>query len=311
MIHTVIGVVRQQQYVLIAWRKFPPSIRANWEFPGGKRKANESVTEAIQRELCEELDIHVEVGKPIIRLDHDYDDQSILLDTYEIDAVQGKISAKEKQFLRWCLPSNMMAKDFPTANRGLIAALKLPHYYAITPELSEDTYQTIIQQILRSSASLILLRTHWCANSYERTQQVAQYIQQCGAQVMLHNHPEWVDTLQAAGVHFSQSAITRIKIRPVPESTYFSVSCHSSEEIKHAESLQADFCVLGAVSQTASHTNQKPLGMSQFQQSVQKAKMPVFALGGMRIEDLDRVRSAGGQGIAGIHCFADLNSCND
>ncbi len=47
--------------VLAARRTSPPESAGRWEFPGGKVEADESLTEALVREIREELEIEIEV----------------------------------------------------------------------------------------------------------------------------------------------------------------------------------------------------------------------------------------------------------
>jgi 8-oxo-dGTP diphosphatase len=57
------------------------------------------------------------------------------------------------------------------------------------------------------------------------------------------------------------------------------------------------------VSATASHPDTAALGWSVFRTMVEAASLPVYALGGMRQEDVSVARQAGGQGAAGIRGF--------
>ena len=304
-IHTAIGIVRRGQHVLTAWRKFSPPIQARWEFPGGKVRMNEDLKTALCRELLEEINIKVSVGLPIIRARHDYGSDQVLLDAHEVQVTAGTIRACEKQFLRWYPIAALKMADFPAANRGLLSALQLPDQYAITADQTGTDSIQGIDRILRAGVQLILLRGSTFSDNYEQLARTVKYIHSQGAQCMLHDCSDWVLPLQAAGVHLSQTAMRTIDRRPVPEFCYFSVSCHSLAEIKAAESLGADFCVLGPVAPTPSHPEAQTLGMKTFMAIVDQAKIPVFALGGMRMNQLENVRRCGGQGIAGIRCFAE------
>jgi len=55
------------------------------------------------------------------------------------------------------------------------------------------------------------------------------------------------------------------------------------------------------VQATLTHPEARPLGWQAFAELVGQASVPVFALGGMRREDLARAKQAGGYGIAAIN----------
>ena len=84
---------------------------------------------------------------------------------------------------------------------------------------------------------------------------------------------------------------------------FFGISCHDEEDIKKAESLEADYIFLSPVNKTSSHQNQNLLGWKKFSELAQETKLPVFALGGLGKEDLSEAEKNGAYGIAGISKF--------
>ena len=59
----VAGVLTEEGKVLVTERKVDSPHGGLWEFPGGKVMEGEEPREALRRELKEELDIEVEVGR--------------------------------------------------------------------------------------------------------------------------------------------------------------------------------------------------------------------------------------------------------
>ena len=60
--------------------------------------------------------------------------------------------------------------------------------------------------------------------------------------------------------------------------------------------IDADFCVLGPVRR--GHGDAAPLGWDSFAALASQTPIPVYALGGMKLEDLPAARRNGAQGIA-------------
>jgi 8-oxo-dGTP diphosphatase len=77
-------------------------------------------------------------------------------------------------------------------------------------------------------------------------------------------------------------------------------SCHDADDLKRAEDLGADFALLSPVLPTRSHPDAEPLGWERFAAMVDRANLPVYALGGMHPSMLSRAWQAGAQGVAGI-----------
>jgi 8-oxo-dGTP diphosphatase len=65
-----------------------------------------------------------------------------------------------------------------------------------------------------------------------------------------------------------------------------------------AAQLGVDFAVLGPVQATPSHPDALPLGWEGFAALARGASLPVFALGGMKPDDLETAWRCGAQGIA-------------
>jgi len=62
--HPIVGVgavILDEQVVLLARRKKEPG-KGQWSLPGGVVKVGESLTEAVKREILEEVSIQIEIG---------------------------------------------------------------------------------------------------------------------------------------------------------------------------------------------------------------------------------------------------------
>ncbi len=94
-----------------------------WEFPGGKKEAGESPTQALYRELEEELSIKALSMSPLIKLNHDYGDKLIELDVYKVTDFSGEPFGAEGQETRWVLIDEIDSLNFPAANQAIIQAI--------------------------------------------------------------------------------------------------------------------------------------------------------------------------------------------
>jgi 8-oxo-dGTP diphosphatase len=106
----------------------------------------------------------------------------------------------------------------------------------------------------------------------------------------------------ADGIHLTSKQLLALQHRP-GELTLVGASCHNPEELARAAALQLDYALLSPVMPTASHAESVGIGWERFAEWVDGINLPVYALGGMRSELLDRAKEAGGQGIAGIRGF--------
>jgi len=306
ILHVAVGVVRDEQgRVLLTQRASHVHQGGLWEFPGGKLEAGENVVEALQRELREEVGIEVRSAKPLIKIKHRYPDLQVLLDVWNVDAFDGVASAHEGQAMCWVEPQRLATYTFPAANLPIIAAVRLPDRYAILEGDSVEQVLDNLNKILQNSISLLQLRIKSLPPA--EIHSIFRRVQaECGRQniKLLINSDLPLFDVEADGIHLSSRALMISRKRPA-NYTWVAASCHNLKELRHAENIGVDFVVLAPVLSTSTHPNVTPLGWENMANLIEQVNIPVFALGGLKLHDIDRVVNAGGQGIAGISAFLE------
>lgn len=122
--HIGVGIIRNEDSrVLIALRPDDAMLGGLWEFPGGKKKGEESITDTVKRELREELGVDVEIERPFMKLDHTYSHFSITLHAYLCSIISGRPTANTSQQLKWVEVEELTDYPFPKANRKLTRKL--------------------------------------------------------------------------------------------------------------------------------------------------------------------------------------------
>jgi len=118
----------------------------------------------------------------------------------------------------------------------------------------------------------------------------------CGCLLLVNSiHPEryWSE---AGGVHLRAADLMRTDSRP--RLARVGASCHNAGELARAADLGADYAVLGPVKPTASHPRAVGIGWEAFAAVAGATEIPVYALGGLGIADLDEARTHGAHGVA-------------
>ena len=304
-IHVVAAAIVDGNRVLIARR--PPGVHqgGRWEFPGGKLEPGESRKTGLIRELKEELGIEVTRARPLIRIPHDYDDARVLLDVWWVDAWKGKPHGKEGQTIEWRAIDALESGAFPAANRSIITAVQLPAIYLITPEpatRSDRGLSWLEDRLRESQVGLVQLRSKRLGDTdyHHLTNQVAELCANYGAKLLVNAAPKLALETPATGVHLDARRLRDCSERPLDARHLVAASCHDAEELAHACRIGVDFAVLSPVAKTRSHPKASPLGWKVFHELVETANIPVYALGGMQLNDTDTAWDNGAQGIATI-----------
>ena len=131
VLHVVAAAIfNKQGDLLIAQRPLDKYMVGLWEFPGRKVEAGEAVTDALCRELGEELGIHPLSWEPLISIEHTYPEKTVLLDVGSIRDFGGEAYGQEGQAVQWVVPNRLDQFEFPEANHGIIEALNIQKMYS-------------------------------------------------------------------------------------------------------------------------------------------------------------------------------------
>jgi 8-oxo-dGTP diphosphatase len=109
--------------VLIAQRPAGKHMAGRWEFPGGKVAAGESESQALTRELREELGVTVIACRPFTRLSHSYEDRVVELSMWLVDVFSGEPVGLDGQQLKWVAVSGLEQEDILEADLPFVRAL--------------------------------------------------------------------------------------------------------------------------------------------------------------------------------------------
>ncbi len=122
VVEVVAAVIERGGRILIARRPSGRHLEGFWEFPGGKRRVDESAEAALRREIREELDAAVAVGELLDTVEWAYPEKTVRLQFFRCGLV-GEARALEGQEIAWVRPGDLGEYAFPPADAALIARL--------------------------------------------------------------------------------------------------------------------------------------------------------------------------------------------
>ena len=109
VVAAVIKAVNESgEQIVFATQRGYGEFKGGWEYPGGKIEAGETAQEALKREIMEELDTEIEVGKLIDTIEYDYPEFHLSMDCFWCEIIKGKLVLKEHEAARW-LTRNQLA----------------------------------------------------------------------------------------------------------------------------------------------------------------------------------------------------------
>lgn len=123
-----------------------------------------------------------------------------------------------------------------------------------------------------------------------------------GARLFINDRVDIAVAVDADGVHLGGESMPPDAVRRiVGEGMLIGVSTHNIEEARKAEATGADFITFGPVFDTPSKRKYgPPQGLDMLKEVVQKVKLPVFGLGGIKKENIAEVLATRAFGVATI-----------
>ena len=308
-----VGVIQASDgSVLLGQRPAGKPWSGYWEFPGGKIEAGESPAHALTRELQEELGITPTQYYPWITRTYDYEAKcnskgelespakTVKLHFFIITEWAGEPASLEQQALSWQNPLKLNVAPMLPANAPILSALCLPSVYAITNlhELGEEVFFDRLRSALARDLKMIQIREKQLS-----AEELKQFSRKVVAEATPHAVKVFINSdlalakkLGAAGVHFSSAQLMALQEKP--QGLLCGASCHDQGELMQAVKLGLDYVMLSPVQPTMSHPQANVLGWESFSQLIKDYPLPVFALGGMQLDDLHHARTKGAHGIA-------------
>lgn len=94
-----------------------------WEFPGGKLEPGESAREALVREIREELDVDIRVGRLLETVEYDYPEFHLTMHCFICELLSEEIVLKEHEDARWLKEEELDTVDWLPADVGVIGKI--------------------------------------------------------------------------------------------------------------------------------------------------------------------------------------------
>lgn len=122
-IEVAAGIICKNNKILATQRGYG-EFKGGWEFPGGKLEPSEKATDALKRELQEELDMEVIVGELLETVEYDYPQFHITMHCYLCQLAKEKFVLKEHEAARWLERRQLDEVDWLPADEEIIDKLR-------------------------------------------------------------------------------------------------------------------------------------------------------------------------------------------
>jgi 8-oxo-dGTP diphosphatase len=120
-ISVIAGLIFRNKRVLICQRSESTAFGLKWEFPGGKIEDRESETDALRRELKEELAIEIRESEFFSGYTYSYEDgPTVFLRFHWVKSFEGDLQNIVFEQISWVEIDDLIKFDFLEGDRRLI-----------------------------------------------------------------------------------------------------------------------------------------------------------------------------------------------
>ena len=177
--------------------------------------------------------------------------------------------------------------------------------YLVTDEKScngKDFYDCV-ERAIKGGVKIVQLREKNISAKefYEKALKVKEVCKRYGVLFIINDRMDIAQAVKADGVHLGQSDMPIEKAREILKDKFLiGATARNIEEAKKAELLGADYIGSGAIFGTSTKDNAKKLDMKDLKKIVNSVKIPVFAIGGININNVWMLKNIGLQGICSV-----------
>ena len=118
-IEVVAAIIVKEKKVFATQRGYG-EFKDGWEFPGGKIELGESSEEALVREIREELDVDIKVGRLLETVEYDYPRFHLIMHCFICELLSEEIILKEHEDAKWLAEDELDSVDWLPADVSLI-----------------------------------------------------------------------------------------------------------------------------------------------------------------------------------------------
>ena len=196
--------------------------------------------------------------------------------------------------------------SFEIALRNRLAAARL---YGILDVgyLAEDSLERVAAELCEGGVDVVQLRAKGRdeRDIEEMANHVAPILRDAGVPFIINDHPELVPSVGADGAHVGQDDFTVADARwragralggevPLP---IIGKSTHSVEQAVAAAAEGADYIGFGPLFPTPTKAGRPAIGIADIARVHALVSVPIFCIGGVKLENLDAVIAAGARRV--------------
>ena len=162
-------------------------------------------------------------------------------------------------------------------------------------------YREMVSRVLKAGVRWIQFRekTKPRRRIYEQSAEIRKLTKDANAILIINDHTDIAQAVDADGVHLGQEDLPIEEARKiVGKDRIIGISTHNLEQAVNAEEAGADYIGFGPVFHTTTKAAGTPRGISELRTITEKIHIPVVAIGGINLDNVESVFMNGADAVA-------------
>jgi thiamine-phosphate pyrophosphorylase len=158
----------------------------------------------------------------------------------------------------------------------------------------------MVEAMIAGGVDLIQLRAkdHACAQIAEIASDLHRITAARAVPLIINDHPEIARVVPAEGVHLGQDDVPIAEARKIAGANcMMGKSTHSVDQALRAFHEGADYIGFGPIFATPTKPDYPPIGLDEIQKVHEAVPIPIFCIGGIKLDNLPEVMKAGARRV--------------
>ena len=166
--------------------------------------------------------------------------------------------------------------------------------------VSATDARRVAEKMIDGGVDILQLRAkdHAIASIIPIVRDLLQLTSAADRPLVVNDYAEVARELAVEGVHVGQDDLPIARVREVrARSIIVGKSTHSIKQARAAQAEGADYIGFGPIFPTPTKPDYEPIGLKQIRQVHAELTLPIFCIGGIKIENLQSVIDAGAKRV--------------
>jgi thiamine-phosphate pyrophosphorylase len=162
--------------------------------------------------------------------------------------------------------------------------------------VAPDRVATLTTQLIDGGIDMLQLRAKQCSKAeiVRFAEAMLPITRRAGVPLILNDHADLLRDIEADGCHVGQEDLSVDAARGLAgRNCAIGKSTHSLSQAVAAEREGADYLGFGPLFPTATKPDARPIGLNEIRAVYEQVKIPIFCIGGIKLENLPGILLAG------------------